>query len=106
MNDVPDISPLFETPQPPRERDLTKDVEHKELNPVEEVQVDTLVSKQLVQTDKEVLHSRRHERLKRDQIVTEYRLATGRLIRRCTSSSRVAKTSGILPPFILGMMES
>ena len=47
MDDVLDISPLFETPQPPRERDLTKDVEHEELDPFEEVQVDVLVNKQL-----------------------------------------------------------
>lgn len=68
MDDVLDISPFFETPQPPRERNLTKDVKHEELDPVEEVQVDALVSKQLVQADKEVLHSRRHEALERKQI--------------------------------------
>ena len=68
MDDVLGISPFFETPQPPRERDLTKDVEYEELDPVEEVQIDAFVSKQLVQANKEVLHSRRHEGLERDQI--------------------------------------
>jgi hypothetical protein len=65
MDDALDISPLFETPQPPRERDLTKDIEHEELDPVEEIQIDVLVSKQLIQTDKEILHSRSHEVLER-----------------------------------------
>lgn len=75
MDDILDVSPLFETPQPPRERNLTQDVEHEELDPLEEVQVDALVSKQLVQADKEVLHSGRHEGLERGQIC--YRVQIG-----------------------------
>ena len=68
MNDILDISPLIETSQPPRERDLTKDVEHEELDPLEEVQLDALVNKQLVQADKKVFQSRRHEGLEVEEV--------------------------------------
>lgn len=66
MNDVLDIFLLFETSQSSRKRDLIENVEHEELNSVEEIQVDVLVSKQLVQANKEVLHNKRHENLERD----------------------------------------
>ena len=68
VNDVFDISPFIEPSQPPRERDLTKDVEHEELDPLEEVQLDIFVNKQLVQSDKKVLQSRRHEGLEVEEV--------------------------------------
>ena len=77
MDHALDICPLFETPQPPREGDLTKDVEHEELDPGKEVQLDTLVRKPLVQADKEVSHRRRHERLEREQVGNRVQIRNG-----------------------------
>lgn len=67
LDDTVHIPSLIKTPQPPRERDLTKNVKHKVLDPLKEIHIDALIGKQLVQAGKEKLHGRRHQRFQRKQ---------------------------------------
>jgi hypothetical protein len=68
LDDALHVLPLLKKSQLLGECNLSKDVEHEELDSLEEVQLNVLVSKLLIQASKEVSQGRSHEWLHREQV--------------------------------------